>query len=59
MIVRVLLASVLAGCSAASFPIDDTVFRCDDAHKTHAELKERGVELPEEPVDPNWCGDGT
>ena len=26
-------------------------FRCDDAYKTHAELKERGVELPEEPVD--------
>jgi catechol 2,3-dioxygenase-like lactoylglutathione lyase family enzyme len=26
-------------------------FRCDDAYKTHAELKEKGVELPEEPVD--------
>ncbi len=26
-------------------------FRCDDAHKTHAELKGKGVELPEEPVD--------
>ena len=25
-------------------------FRCDDAFKTHAELKERGVELAEEPV---------
>jgi catechol 2,3-dioxygenase-like lactoylglutathione lyase family enzyme len=24
-------------------------FRCDDAYKTHAELKEKGVELPEEP----------
>jgi catechol 2,3-dioxygenase-like lactoylglutathione lyase family enzyme len=26
-------------------------FRTDDAHKTHAELKERGVEVTEEPVD--------
>jgi catechol 2,3-dioxygenase-like lactoylglutathione lyase family enzyme len=26
-------------------------FRCDDAHKTHAELKERGVDLTEEPED--------
>jgi catechol 2,3-dioxygenase-like lactoylglutathione lyase family enzyme len=26
-------------------------FRCDDAYKTHAELKERGVEITEEPVD--------
>ena len=26
-------------------------FRTDDAYKTHAELKEKGVELPEEPVD--------
>src|SRR3954462_13090770 len=25
-------------------------FQTDDAHKTHAELKERGVELPEEPI---------
>ena len=25
-------------------------FSTDDAHKTHAELKERGVDLPEEPV---------
>ena len=25
-------------------------FRCDDAYKTHAELKERGVEVTEEPV---------
>jgi len=25
-------------------------FRCDDAFKTHAELKERGVEITEEPV---------
>jgi catechol 2,3-dioxygenase-like lactoylglutathione lyase family enzyme len=25
-------------------------FRCDDAVKTHAELKEKGVELSEEPV---------
>jgi catechol 2,3-dioxygenase-like lactoylglutathione lyase family enzyme len=25
-------------------------FTTDDAHKTHAELKEKGVELPEEPV---------
>jgi catechol 2,3-dioxygenase-like lactoylglutathione lyase family enzyme len=25
--------------------------RCDDAYKTHAELKEKGVELPEEPED--------
>jgi catechol 2,3-dioxygenase-like lactoylglutathione lyase family enzyme len=24
-------------------------FRCDDAYKTHAELKEKGVELTEEP----------
>ena len=24
--------------------------RTDDAHKTHAELRERGVDLPEEPV---------
>jgi catechol 2,3-dioxygenase-like lactoylglutathione lyase family enzyme len=26
-------------------------FRCDDVVKTHAELKAKGVELPEEPVD--------
>src|SRR3712207_4252293 len=26
-------------------------FACDDAHKTHAELKARGVEITEEPVD--------
>ena len=26
-------------------------FRTDDAYKTHAELKAKGVELPEEPVD--------
>ncbi|SEK83067.1 Catechol 2,3-dioxygenase [Blastococcus sp. DSM 46786] len=26
-------------------------FTCDDAWKTHAELKERGVEITEEPVD--------
>ena len=26
-------------------------FRCDDAHKTYAQLRERGVELTEEPVD--------
>jgi catechol 2,3-dioxygenase-like lactoylglutathione lyase family enzyme len=26
-------------------------FRTDDAHKTHAELKEKGVEITEEPVD--------
>ena len=26
-------------------------FRCDDAHKTHAELREKGVEITEEPVD--------
>ena len=26
-------------------------FRCDDAYKTHAELKEKGVELTEEPED--------
>ena len=26
-------------------------FRCDDAYKTHAELKQKGVELPEEPED--------
>jgi catechol 2,3-dioxygenase-like lactoylglutathione lyase family enzyme len=26
-------------------------FRCDDAYRTHAELKEKGVELPEEPED--------
>jgi catechol 2,3-dioxygenase-like lactoylglutathione lyase family enzyme len=25
-------------------------FTTDDAHKTHAELKQRGVELPEEPI---------
>ena len=25
-------------------------FQCDDAHKTHAELKERGIDLPEEPI---------
>ena len=25
-------------------------FVTDDAHKTHAELKERGVDLPEEPI---------
>ncbi len=26
-------------------------FSCDDAHKTHAELRERGVEITEEPVE--------
>src|SRR5690349_159048 len=26
-------------------------FRCDDAHKTYAELKEKGVDISEEPVD--------
>jgi catechol 2,3-dioxygenase-like lactoylglutathione lyase family enzyme len=26
-------------------------FQCDDAHKTHAELKAKGVELTEDPVD--------
>ena len=26
-------------------------FRCDDAFKTHAELKAKGVELTEEPED--------
>ena len=26
-------------------------FQCDDAYKTHAELKEKGVEISEEPVD--------
>jgi catechol 2,3-dioxygenase-like lactoylglutathione lyase family enzyme len=26
-------------------------FACDDAHKTHAELKGRGVEITEEPED--------
>ncbi|MCW2636687.1 MAG: Glyoxalase/bleomycin resistance protein/dioxygenase [Blastococcus sp.] len=26
-------------------------FQCDDAWKTHTELKERGVEITEEPVD--------
>ena len=26
-------------------------FRCDDAYKTHAELKERGLEITEEPVE--------
>jgi len=26
-------------------------FQCDDAHKTHAELEERGVEITEDPVD--------
>ena len=26
-------------------------FRCDDAHKTHAELRAKGVEITEEPVD--------
>ena len=26
-------------------------FACDHAHKTHAELKARGVEITEEPVD--------
>ncbi|UOY03633.1 VOC family protein [Blastococcus sp. PRF04-17] len=26
-------------------------FRTDDAYKTHVELKARGVDLPEEPVD--------
>jgi catechol 2,3-dioxygenase-like lactoylglutathione lyase family enzyme len=25
-------------------------FATDDAHKTHAELKEKGVDLPEEPI---------
>ena len=28
----------------------DLFLVCDDAHKTHAELKERGVDVPEEPV---------
>ena len=34
-------------------------FRCDDAYKTHAELKAKGVELPEEPEDRGYgidCG---
>ncbi|MCF6744972.1 VOC family protein [Blastococcus sp. KM273128] len=26
-------------------------FTCDDAYRTHTELKERGVEITEEPVD--------
>jgi catechol 2,3-dioxygenase-like lactoylglutathione lyase family enzyme len=26
-------------------------FRCDDAYKTHAELKAKGVEITEKPVD--------
>ena len=26
-------------------------FACDDAYKTHAELKAKGVEITEEPVD--------
>ncbi len=26
-------------------------FSCDDAHKTHAELKEKGVEIAEDPVE--------
>jgi catechol 2,3-dioxygenase-like lactoylglutathione lyase family enzyme len=26
-------------------------FQCDDAYKTHAELKQRGVEITEEPED--------
>ena len=26
-------------------------FQCDDAYKTHAELKAKGVEITEEPVD--------
>ena len=26
-------------------------FRCDDAYKTHAELKAKGVEITEDPVD--------
>ena len=29
-------------------------FRCDDAYKTHAELKAKGVDLPEEPVDRDY-----
>ena len=29
-------------------------FRTDDAHKAHAELKAKGVELPEEPVDRDY-----
>ncbi len=29
-------------------------FRTDDAYKTHAELKAKGVELPEEPVDRDY-----
>jgi catechol 2,3-dioxygenase-like lactoylglutathione lyase family enzyme len=29
----------------------DLFFSCDDAHKTHAELRARGVEIAEEPVD--------
>ena len=26
-------------------------FQCDDAYRTHAELKDKGVEISEEPVD--------
>ena len=29
-------------------------FRCDDAFKVHAELKEKGVELTEEPVERDY-----
>ncbi len=29
-------------------------FRTDDAYRTHAELKAKGVELPEEPVDRDY-----
>jgi len=32
-------------------------FRCDDAVKTHAELKERGVDLIEEPVERDYGTD--
>jgi catechol 2,3-dioxygenase-like lactoylglutathione lyase family enzyme len=32
-------------------------FRCDDAFKTHAELKERGVDLIEEPVERDYGTD--
>jgi catechol 2,3-dioxygenase-like lactoylglutathione lyase family enzyme len=32
-------------------------FTTDDAHKTHAELKERGVEITEEPVDRGYGTD--
>ena len=32
-------------------------FACDDAYKTHAELRARGVELTEEPVDQSYGTD--